>query len=196
MQANIHFSQTRMQTTLVVVLMFALKTSSTSAHEGPPFPVIVDQPVEEYLISVWADPDLGTGTFYVMIDPAHKLAELAEPDVEVWVQPTSGRIPKASYTAEREAIRNRMQFAAFPEFDALETWSIGVRITPPDGKTAELTTKVEVTPPGLGPWDLAIYLFPFALIGGLWGIALIRRWRSESDVKSNATGTSLVTRCK
>lgn len=165
------------------VLVFFL-SATVRAHEGPPFPILVDEPVEDCLVSVWADPDLGTGTFYVMIDPADKRAEPAAPEVEVWVQPTSGRLPKVVYTAEREPIRNRLQFAAYPEFDALERWSIGVRVTPPGKQTTELMTEVEVTPPGLGPWDLVIYLFPFALIGVLWGAALVRRWTTVSQVKT------------
>jgi hypothetical protein len=177
----------RQLTAITFVLLVLFAAATARAHEGPPYPVIVDQPVEDCLVSVWADPDLGTGTFYVMIDPANKQAEIAEPKVEVWVQPASERLPKVSYTAERQDIRNRMQLAAYPEFDELAMWTIGIRITPPGKQTSELTTQVEVTPQGLGPWDLLIYLFPFGLIGLLWGVGLMRRWKAKPETKTEQT---------
>lgn len=191
MPFNILTMPLRPRTAITFVSLVLFAAATARAHEGPPFPVIVDQPVDDYLVSVWADPDLGTGTFYVMIDPANKQVKIAEPEVEVWVQPTSERLPKVSYTAERQEIRNRMQLAAYPEFDELAMWSIGIRITPPGKQTAELTTEVEVTPPGLGPWDLLIYLFPFGLIGVLWGAALMRRWKSKSETKTEQTEQTL-----
>ncbi|HEX2163472.1 MAG TPA: hypothetical protein VHM02_05945, partial [Thermoanaerobaculia bacterium] len=36
-----------------------------AAHEGPPYPIVVDRPAGPVLLSVWADPDVGTGTFHV-----------------------------------------------------------------------------------------------------------------------------------
>jgi hypothetical protein len=44
-----------------------------------------------------------------------------------------------------------------------------------DRQRAELTAQVESTPPGYGLWDLAIYLFPFVLLGAMWAIAMARR---------------------
>jgi hypothetical protein len=167
---------------LLCVVAFLSVCDTLHAHKGPPYPVIVDQPVAEYLVSVWADPDLGTGsTFYIMTDPSDEQETVSEPDVEVWVQPTTHRLPKVSYEAEREAIPSRIQFAAHPEFDALEMWEIGVRVTPPGKQAVELTTEVEVTPPGLGKWDLLMYLFPFAFIGGMWALALRRRWKAHNS---------------
>jgi hypothetical protein len=43
----------------------------------------------------------------------------------------------------------------------------------PLGKGA-VDAEVEATPPGLGRWDLLVYLFPFALLGGLWAYGVIR----------------------
>src|SRR5690606_31855498 len=39
------------------------------AHEGPPFPIIVDERVGPYVVSVWTDPDIGIGTFFVVLEP-------------------------------------------------------------------------------------------------------------------------------
>ena len=45
-------------------------TVTAHAHEGPPYPIIVDQPSGPYVITVWADPDVGVGTFYVTLEAA------------------------------------------------------------------------------------------------------------------------------
>lgn len=153
----------------------------SNAHDGPPFPILVEEPVANYLVSVWADPDLGTGTFYVITDASDGKPAATEPDVKVWVQPATERLPKAAYSTERDTVRNHMQFVAHPEFDALEMWKVGVVVTPPGKPSTELTAEVEVTPPGFGLWDFAIYLFPFVLIGGLWGAGLIRRWKANRN---------------
>lgn len=148
---------------------------SAVAHEGPPFPIVVDQSLGEYTVSVWADPDIGTAEFFVIVErPAKDLAGRV-PQVALWVEPIGGRLPRATYPAEQQAMRNRLQFAARPVFDQRDQWRVGVQLTATGGETRELTMEVESTPPGYGAWDLAIYLFPFVLLGGLWAIAMLRR---------------------
>lgn len=149
------------------------------AHEGPPFPVLMDEPIPGYRVSVWADPDIGTGKFYVVTESPNSANSPPEPQVEVWVEPVSKRLPKVTYVAHREDVRNWMQFLAEPEFDAQELWNVGIVVTAPEGTPHELQVEVEATPPGMGPWDLAIYLFPFLMFGGLWGVGLIRSWHAN-----------------
>lgn len=147
------------------------------AHEGPPYPILVDEPVDGYLVSVWGDPDVGTGTFYVILDPTASSSDAtAIPKVDVWVQPSTGRLKKATYPAPLE---RELQFRADPKFDRQEQWTVGFLVHHPGGETSELVAQVEVTPPGYGPWDLVIYLVPFLLFGGLWCLALLRRWRAS-----------------
>lgn len=171
------------KTVVAAALVAATLGSSAVAHEGPPYPLLVDATVSGYLVSVWADPDMGTGTFYVLADNAATdvaaSAAAAELRVEVWVQPVSERLPAVRYPAEKQQLRERVQFVAFPKFDRIERWKAGIVITPAGEPSTELITEVEVTPPGLGARDLAIYLFPMVLIGGLWAFALSRRWRES-----------------
>jgi hypothetical protein len=150
------------------------------AHEGPPYPILVDEPVAGWLVSVWGDPDVGTGTFYVILDPADDAAadDATDvpplPEVEVWVQPVTGRLKKVTWPAGLDRER---QFLAEPHFDQQEAWKVGFLLHHPDGTTSEVVAEVQVTPPGYGRWDLVIYLIPFLLFGGLWAVALLRRWR-------------------
>lgn len=154
--------------------------ATAEAHEGPPYPILMDQPIPGYIVSVWGDPDVGIGTFYIIAESREGSARAAEPRVEIWVQPVSGRLPKSTYAAERQAVSNRIQFLAEPQFDRQEMWTVGFLVHAANGETSELLAEVEVTPPGYGPWDLVVYLLPFLLFGGMWGFALLRRWRASN----------------
>jgi hypothetical protein len=163
-------------------LLFLGPVPATLAHEGPPFPLIVDRRAGAYVISVWADPDVGTGTFFVILEPAPGMSLPAESRVEVCVQPTSGRLPEACYVGKRQDLRDRVQYVAEVEFDRQEMWQVRFRV---DG--TEVTAEVEATPPGFGAWDLLIYGAPFLLFGGLWLIAALRGRRRPAEKENPIT---------
>lgn len=148
------------------------------AHEGPPFPILVDERVGRYLVSVWADPDIGVGTFYVVLE-APAVEPFPDPArVRVGVRPVSGRLPEALYLAERQEVRRGGRFFAQVEFDRGEFWDVRIAIESATGG-GELATRVEATPEGtLGPGALLIYAFPFALIAALWWRAAVVRGRA------------------
>jgi hypothetical protein len=161
----------------VAAVIACMATGRAEAHEGPPFPILVDKPTANFVISVWADPDIGEATFYIVVESPEGGMPKEEPHVSLWVQPVSGRLEGAAYSAKRQALRKRMQFEVKPYFDERDLWTVAVRIAGSGGEPEELLLEVESTPPGLGRWDLAIYLFPFLLLGGLWAAALARRSR-------------------
>ena len=152
---------------LLIILLFA---APTRAHEGPPFPLFVDQKVGCYVVSVWSDPDVGTALFFVIINTPELPPDLR---VQIGVQPVSGRLPEAVYTAQRENVQNQVQYRADVHFDAEELWRVRVRLESAQG-SAETVATVEATAPGYGRWDLLLYLAPFLAVGLLWAIALIR----------------------
>jgi hypothetical protein len=147
-----------------------------SAHEGPPYPIIVDKMIGPCLLSVWADPDVGVGTFYIILDPPQGGTLPEDVTVEIGVRPVSGRLAEARYKAGREALGSRTQFKAEIPFDAQELWTTRVLLNSSRGG-GEAVVEVEVTPPGYGRWDLLLYLFPFLAVGFLWLNAFLRRRR-------------------
>ncbi len=156
---------------LVIIFLFA---RTASAHEGPPYPLFVDQKVDRYLISVWTDPDVGEALFFVMIS-AQEPAEIpADLKVQIGVQPASGRLPETFYSGERENVQGNIQYRAAVHFDAEELWRVRVRLESATGNAETLAT-VEATPPGYGRWDLLLYLFPFLAVGILWVIAMVHK---------------------
>ncbi len=166
-------SSRRSRGALLLITIF-LFVRSASAHEGPPYPLFLDRQVDRYIVSVWTDPDVGTGLFFVILS-GRDSAELP-PDlrVQVGVQPVSGRLPEAFYTAQRENLQGQVQYRAEVQLDAEELWRIRVRLESAQGNAETLAT-VEATPPGYGRWDLLVYLMPFLAIGLLWSIAMIRK---------------------
>lgn len=144
---------------------------NASAHEGPPFPLFVDQKVNRYVVSVWTDPDVGTALFFVIVN------DQAPEDlrVQIGVQPVSGRVAEVFYPAERENVQGRVQYKSQVQFDAQELWRVRVQLRSAQSGNAETIATVEATPPGYGRWDLLIYLLPFLVVGLLWAVAVIRK---------------------
>lgn len=161
------------------VSMALAECPRVSAHEGPPFPILMDKPLGGYLVSVWADPDIGEATFYVVVESPSGGLPTEVPGMSMWVEPVSGRLDRMSCEAKRQPLQNQLQFVATPHFDQRDQWKVGFRLTSPTGDAEELTTQVESTPPGFGLWDFVIYLFPFLLLGGMWVLAMIRRSRMQ-----------------
>ena len=167
-------------TLLLPLLVVSLWVTTARAHEGPPYPLFIDQTVGGYGVSVWTDPDVGEALFYVIFNGFHPVP----PDlrVQIGVQPVSGRLPEAFYTAERENLPKQIQYKAQVHLDAAELWRVRVRLESAAG-SAETTATVEATPPGYGRWDLLVYLVPFLAVGIVWGVAMVRRFRQRTGDK-------------
>lgn len=166
----------RLTLLLGIVLLCA---STASAHEGPPFPLFVDQKADRYTVSVWTDPDVGTALFFVILNAPEPPPDLR---VQIGVQPVSGRLPEAFYPAQREDVQGHVQYRALVNFDAQELWRVRVKLESAQGN-GETTATVEATPPGYGRWDLLVYLLPFLAVGTLWAIAMLRRIKSRTGAK-------------
>lgn len=164
---------------LLLVLCLIMLIPDSRAHEGPPFAIIVDKEVGPYLVSVWTDPDIGIGTFYVVFDPQNE-GELPKINsVEVGVEPTSGRLDEVLYSAETQHTRNGARYFAEVEFDKGEMWKVRVLIEG-NGWDGELTSEVEATPDGgVGPIAVVIYALPFIGIGIIWIRVIIKRRENE-----------------
>jgi hypothetical protein len=158
---------------VVPIGIFSLTVAS--AHQGPPFPILVDKASGPYIVSVWADPNVGFGKFYVMLDPPPGKALPIGTTVQISVRPVSGRLPEASYFAKREQLAREQYYVEVP-FDAQERWRVRFTLRSAQGN-GEVGTEVEVTPPGPGPYDWILYASPFVLVGGLWFRGMLRERR-------------------
>ncbi|MCW9707843.1 hypothetical protein [Fodinibius salsisoli] len=165
----------------VLVMFLLLLPPAVESHEGPPFPIIIDQEVGPYLVSVWTDPDIGIGTFFVVFDPRKSATQSMDINsVQIGVAPTSGRLSEKLYDAERQVTRS-VRYNTEVEFDKGEMWKVRVVIKG-TGWEGELHSEVEATPDGnIGPIAVLVYAIPFIGIGILWFRAIMVRRRKEDE---------------
>jgi hypothetical protein len=163
---------------LPVVLVLMLSTPA-AAHNGPPFPIIENKKISPCIVALWTHPDVGTGAFYVFVEPTPGGVVPDDLKIEIGVQPVTGRLPEKFYEAQRVKSRGQVQYNAQADFDRQELWRVHLVIQSAQG-SGEATADVEVTPPGFGGWDLLLYLLPFLIVAFLWfrGISRVRRRRN------------------
>ena len=167
---------------LALGLLLLLTASPAAAHYGPPFPILVDRPAGPYVVSVWADPNIGTGTFFVILETPKGKRLPAGTRVRVGVRPVSGRLPEVLYETEAQSVRRGARYFTSVQFDQGGIWHVRCLIDGSEGG-GELTADVEATPAGvLGPLGSLIYLVPFLGVGGLWLKAVLFRRKTAVDV--------------
>jgi hypothetical protein len=151
---------------LIVVMVTGLCVPA-GAHIGPPFPIIENQRVGPCVISLWTHPDVGTGTFFVIVDPAPGSTIPGDLKVKIGVQPESGRLPEVFYNAERDDTRGQIQYKTFADFDRDEFWRVHL-ILESSASKGEAFSRVEATPPVMGRFSLVFFLLPFLAVAFLW----------------------------
>ena len=176
---------------LLVVLLLMLPAPAT-AHNGPPFPIIENRQIGPCIVALWTHPDVGTGAFYVFVEPVPGGTVPDDLKITIGVQPVTGRLPERFYEAARVKSHGPLQYNAQAEFDRQELWRVRLVMQSSLGG-GEVTAPVEVTPPGFGRWDLLLYLLPFLLLAFLWirGISRARR-RRNAQLREKAGGANAV----
>lgn len=149
------------------LLASLLRPAAAEAHVGAPYPVLLEESVGPYSVSALADPDVGTGTFYVLVTQAGDALAPEGTTVTLWVWPEDGHLPQAAHQAERQDTRYGERFLVKVPFDAKGPWQIRLAIEGPAGQ-GETAFPVEVTPAGLGWIATLACLLPFFIAGGLW----------------------------
>jgi hypothetical protein len=171
---------------ILVCWLFAIVCSlgtQARAHNGPPFPIIENKKIGPFVISLWTHPDVGIGTFFVLVDPPPGSKIPDDLKIGIGVQPESGRLPEVVYSATREDNRGQAEYKALAEFDRDEFWRVRLVLQSAQG-SGEMLSRVEATPPGFGRWDLLLYLLPFLAVGFLWfrGMTRVRNRRKKLQV--------------
>lgn len=158
------------------LLALGLLASAPSPHDGPPFPIVVDRTLAHDRLSIWADPDVGVGTFYFYLDP---LAEGSPQPSEgtgiaIAVRPVDGHAPEALFEATPAEASQPYQHIGEVEFDARGPWLVRFVATGP-AATEEFELEIDVTPPGAGRIDLLWFLSPFLAVAFLWVKVVLKK---------------------
>src|SRR5471030_464117 len=109
-----------------VALLLLSGGANVWAHIGPPYPIMQDRKIGPLTVEVWSNPDVGTGSFFIVIDPPKGGSVPSDMRVQVSVQPVNGRLPMKTYDAWRDKLRDRVEFKAEALFDKEETWKVEV----------------------------------------------------------------------
>jgi hypothetical protein len=150
------------------------------AHNGPPFPVITDRAVGNYVISLWADPDATDdgdkdGRFWVVVNPAAKGATLpVDTIVQIAIWPAERRDAIRTETAEADVREPARRLAAFA-IDHEGKYGVKATITgslgPADIESV-VDAEYDARPRRL---LIAVFALPFVLIGFVYLKLLVRR---------------------
>lgn len=179
------------RTSLIAALLAVCGSIPAWAHIGPPYPIMQDRKVGPFTVAVWSNPDVGTGSFFVVIDPPPGGTVPADMKVQVAVQPASKRLPEKIYDAWREKLHNRVEFKAVVPFDKEETWHVRVMLASSAG-SGEVATEVSVTPGILGRWDLLLFALPFLGVSVLWFKAIATKRENRRRAQRRKTQKSAV----
>jgi hypothetical protein len=176
--------------TFFAALFVLFGTTSALAHIGPPYPIMQNRKIGPLKVDVWSNPDVGIGSFFVIIDPPPGGSVPADMKVQVIVQPVSKRLPEAAYNAWREKLRDRVEFKADVPFDKQEMWKIRILLTSAQA-TGETDTEVPVTPSLMGRLDLLLFLLPFLAVGFLWFKAIRTNRKRRKRPKTKTVPSAL-----
>ena len=170
----------------IAALIVGVMTTGAAvrAHSGPPYPIVSNQIVGAYQISLWTDPDTtddgsAAGKFWVTMSPARKGVVLA-PDtrVNVSIWPTDRQGSVRTGSADPVGHEPSSRFVALV-MDHEGPYSVRVKIEGPLGP-ADVEAAVDATydlrP---RPIMLALALMPFLLVGFLWVKLLLRRRKKK-----------------
>ncbi len=144
----------------VLLLLFCLLLPAR-AHMGAPYVVLLDEPFGAYRITVWSDPDVGEGTFYLVAMREEKTAE--PPPARLWVRPLDEMAEQGPFETKAEEWGRRPSQAARVPFDREGDWEVRLEA---EGHTTHF--RVLVTPPG-PPWlSWVLGLGPCLVLAALW----------------------------
>jgi hypothetical protein len=168
------------------LMAFVAMAGLARAHNGPPFPIMEGKRTGPVVIALWTHPDIGTGTFWIMIDPPPGGKIPPDLKVKIGVQPVDGRIPERIFDPVLDEVKGQLQYKALVPFDRDEVVRARVILSSSEGP-GEAAASVEVTPVGPGSrWELLLYMGPFLGVAFLWFRAIARGKRRVSRATSQS----------
>ena len=142
----------------MIWLLLLLLVLPARAHVGAPYLVLLDEPVGTQKLSVWSDPDVGKGSFYLVVNQG------TPPGAQLWVTPKDGHRPEEGpYTTAPQEWARKPSQATFIPFDRAGDWTVRL-----ETQGHSITFPVQVTPPGPSWLAWALGLGPCLLLAIFW----------------------------
>jgi len=166
----------------ILFITFILLTNQLFAHQGPPYPILINHPFLEYKLSLWADPDVGEGTFQLFLEGGleQKKNELTIDLVATPVIQLKERNQNIIKLQSKAIFQKPDQLNAILPFPTEGMWIVTFMIKHKEITLHDFSLEIEVTPPGPTKLEFLLYLFPFAAVAFIWiKIILKRRTRKK-----------------
>ena len=142
--------------------IYLILTGIAFSHSGTSYPILVDRKISNTNLTIWADPDLSKGSFFIYLDGELK----SEAIINIKANPTddTNHILKSEAKLSNEKPERSTYIAILP-FDRATNWNIEFSIILKNKNSAIISIPLEVIPPGPNKLEFAIYLLPFLLVG-------------------------------
>lgn len=165
----------------IIFFLCLLFTHTLFAHEGPPFPVLVDHKFGEMKLSVWADPDTENGTFTLYPEGPNLKKDDLYFEIKANPENQSGPILKSTALQAVED-KGRYSYTATLPFPTNGNWAVIVIVkNKQNGDTlTSATMTVEVTPPGPNKSEFVLYMLPFLVVAAIWLKVILRKRRKKT----------------
>ncbi|MBM7843888.1 hypothetical protein [Herpetosiphon giganteus] len=171
-------------TSLILVSLVPLQPAA--AHFGEPYTVLYDQKLGEFTLSMKADPDVGTGTFYSDIELPSSMAD-GEVTIAIQAVADANSTGPSNSSATGQSTGHKASIEQKIEFDQEGYWTLDVSVTA-GNQTGKHQFKVLVTPP-FPPWiTTMICLAPFLMVGAIWTLtmrrnAMLKQQQAEKSIE-------------
>lgn len=159
---NVHvlLQNTKMKILILLTFIFFIPIK-LSAHEKKAFPILMDKQIGKDKLSIWADPDLDKGTFDLFIDGVEQSKYQIQLKANPVSDPSHVLATKANFVGKTEG---RQNFTAVLPFDREVMWNVEFGIKQNEGTENTFRLLLNVTAPGPGKGEFALYLLPFLLV--------------------------------
>jgi hypothetical protein len=180
--------RSRLRTALGGLALTSLVCAAAAhAHDGPPYPLVLAAGAGARSLDVWADPDVGTGRFWLVLRGVRGTPKPRH--VAVCVRPDAARNERC-FGAWSDGSRihgdaEDLRYRADVDFSTVGRWPSRFEIADGDGHH-EIRLDVEVTPPGGGPLALLWYGGPFVACGALFLKAALSRREPDPRLSRGA----------
>ncbi|MCA9002560.1 MAG: hypothetical protein KDB61_11590 [Planctomycetes bacterium] len=160
-----------------------------SAHEGPPYPICVDEEMGPITLSIWADPDVGEGTFYYYLDPPTDGVQV-QAVAQFQGLPGGDPVDQVPIAEVRGTSHVPNEPSAYQQIGTLPfehrgDWQVTFRVQGEERPLGEIRLDIDVTPPGLGTLYLLWYAIPFFAAAAIW----LRMFLASRDHARNQEST-------
>lgn len=167
----------------IILLLTCFLSTTVLAHEGPPFPIVVDHIFGELKVSVWADPDTENGTFTFYPEGPNLKKDDLYFEIKANPKDQTGPILKSTALQAIED-KGRYSYTATLPFPTNGVWDVIIVVKNKQNGSVLTSTSVpvEVTPPGPNKSEFVLYMLPFLVVAAIWvRIVLYKRRKKKAQ---------------